>query len=157
MGERNVNSFGIIVRGFAAGFASTCVLSVLMLTKQWVPQLDTITVLNGIARDIALAAGLSAPFSGWLWHFAIGTLWWGWMYAVMEPILPGRRPWINGIYFGAIAAILPWLIVLPLAGAGLFGMQLSAVQALVSLALHLVYGVVLGVSYGALSRRWGAA
>ena len=152
-----MNSFGIIVRGFAAGLVSTCVLSLLMLTKQWVPQLDTITVLDGIARDFALATGMSAPFSGWLWHFAIGTLWWGWMYAVMEPILPGRRPWIKGISFGAIATLMVWIIVLPLAGAGLFGLQLSAVQPLVSLALHLVYGVVLGIAYAALSRRRGEA
>ena len=150
-----MNSFAIIIKGFAAGFVSTCVLSLLMLTKQWVPQLDTITVLDGIAHDFASATGLSAPFSGWLWHFAIGTLWWGWMYAVMEPILPGRRPWLKGAFFGAIAALLAWLIVLPLAGAGLFGLQLSAVQSLVSLGLHLVYGIVLGLAYAALNRRRG--
>ncbi len=152
-----MNSIGIIARGVVAGFVSTCVLSLLMLTRQWMPQLDTVTVLDGIAHDFALAAGLSAPFSGWLWHFAIGTLWWGWMYAVMEPILPGRRPWLKGLSFGAIAALLAWLIVVPLAGAGRFGLQLSAVQPLVSLVLHLVYGIVLGVVYAALKRHSGEA
>lgn len=140
-----------VTKGIAAGFVATCVLAALMLTKQWIPQLDTITVLDGIARDLALAVGLPTPFAGWLWHFLVGCLVWGWMYAVMEPILPGQQPWRKGLYFGFVAALLAWLIVLPLAGAGLFGLQLSAVQPIVALAQHLIYGVVLGLVYDRLA------
>jgi len=78
-----MNAVRTIGKGIAAGFAATCVLSILILTKQWLPQLDTITVMDGVAHDMVLAAGLPAPFAGWLWHFVVGCLVWGWMYAVM--------------------------------------------------------------------------
>ncbi len=147
-----MNAVRTIGRGIAAGFAATCVLSILMLTKQWLPQLDTITVLDGVAHDMVLAAGLPAPFAGWLWHFVVGCLVWGWMYAVMEQILPGTHPWSKGLYFGFIATLLVWIIVLPLAGAGLFGMQLSMLQPFVSLVQHLIYGIVLAMVYERLAR-----
>lgn len=69
------------------------------------------------------------------------------MYAVMEPMIPGGRPWRKGLYFGFTTGLLAWLIALPLAGAGLFGMRLSAAQPLVTLVQHLVYGLVLAVTY----------
>jgi len=146
-----VNVLGLVVRGVVAGFAATCVLSALILGKDWLPHLDTIAVMDAIARDLALAAGLPTPFAGWLWHFIVGCLIWGWMYAVMEPIVPGSQPWRKGLYFGVMATLLVWLMVLPLAGAGMFGLQLSAVQPFVSLAEHLLYGVVLAIVYDRLA------
>ena len=142
-----MSAFVTIVKGVAAGFVATSVLSVLMLSKQWLPQLDTVTAMDGVARDMALAAGLPTPFAGWLWHFVVGCLAWGWMYAIMEPILPGRRPWRKGLYFGITTTLLTWLIALPLTGAGLLGIQLSAEQHFVTLLQHLVYGMVLGIVY----------
>lgn len=136
-----------LLGGIGAGFIATCVLSALMVTKKWLPPLDTITVMDGVARDMVIAFGLPAPYAGWLWHFLVGCVVWGWMYAVMEPILPGRRPWRKGLYFGFTVTLLVWLIVLPVAGAGLFGMQPSMIQPFVTLLQHLVYGVVLAVVY----------
>ncbi len=63
----------------------------------------------------------------------------------------------KGLYFGATATLLAWLIVLPLAGAGLFGLHLSAVQPLVSLLQHLAYGLVLAVTYDRLANHGPAA
>ncbi len=146
-----MNAFGTIFKGVIAGFVATSVLSALMLSKQWLPQLDTIIVMDGVAHAMAMAFGLPTPFAGWFWHFVIGCIVWGWMYAIMEPILPGGRPWRKGLYFGFTTTLLVWLIVLPLAGAGLFGIQLSAVQPFVALLQHLVYGVVLGVVYASLA------
>jgi hypothetical protein len=142
-----VNTIKMLARGMAAGFVATCVLSVFILTRQWLPQLDTITVMDGIAHELALAVGLPAPFAGWLWHFIVGCLVWGWMYAVMNPIIPGRRPMIKGLYFGFMVTLLVWFAVLPMAGAGMFGMRLSAVQPFVSMAQILLYGLVLAVTY----------
>ena len=137
----------LFVKGMAAGFVATCILSLLILVKQWLPQLDTITVMDSVAHEVALTAGLPAPFAGWLWHFIVGCLVWGWMYAVMEPIVPGRRPMIKGLYFGFMVTLLVWLAVLPLAGAGMFGMRLSMVQPFVSMAQSLIYGLVLAITY----------
>jgi uncharacterized membrane protein YagU involved in acid resistance len=136
-----------ILRGITAGFIATAVLSALIITRAWLPALDTILVMDGVARDMAMAFGLPAPYAGWLWHFVVGGVIWGWMYAVMEPILPGSRAWHKGLYFGATVTLLVWLIVLPLAGAGLFGAQLSILQPFVTLLQHLVYGLVLAVVY----------
>ena len=147
-----MNAIGTLVRGITAGFVATCVLSALLLTKQWLPQLDTITVMDGVAHDMAMAVGLPAPFAGWLWHFIVGCLVWGWMYAVMEPIVPGRRPWRKGLYFGITTTLLVWLIALPLTGAGLFGLHLSTLQPFVTLVQQLVYGVVLALVYGRLAQ-----
>ncbi len=95
---------------------------------------------------------LPKPLGGWLWYFVIGTLWWGALYAVIEPILPGRRPWIKGMSFGVGAALFVMLMVMPLAGAGYFGMHLELVQPIVTLIEHLIYGWVLGVVYSRLSQ-----
>ncbi len=146
-----MNAFGTIVKGVIAGFLATTVLSVLMLSKQWLPQLDTITVMDGVARDMALAAGLPTPLAGWFWHYVVGCLVWGWMYAIMEPILPGRRAWRKGLFFGIMTTIMAWLIALPLLGVGVFGLQHSAEQHFVTLVQHLVYGWVLAIAYDELA------
>ncbi|NNJ94317.1 MAG: hypothetical protein HKP57_06200 [Halobacteria archaeon] len=147
-----MSTIKMLVRGVAAGLLATCVLSVLILIKQWLPQLDTITVMDSIAHEFALSAGLPTPFAGWLWHFIIGSLVWGWMYAVMEPILPGRRPMTKGLYYGAMVTLLVWFAVLPLVGAGMFGLQLSMIQPLVSMAQSLLFGLLLAVTYDWLSQ-----
>lgn len=148
-----MNSVKLILTGMVAGLAATIVLSLLMLTKGWVPQLDLVTMLDGLARTVSRDLQLPVPMAGWLWHFVIGTLWWGPLFAVLLPILPGRRTWQKGMFFGFGAALLIVLMVVPLAGAGYFHMSLSAMQPIVTLLLHLVYGGVLGAVFGRLASR----
>ncbi len=143
----------VLFRGVAAGFVATCILSLLMLTKRWLPQFDTIALLDSIAHGLAINMGLPIPFAGWLWHFIVGSLVWGWVYAVMEPIIPGRQLWIKGLYFGLMVTLLVWFAVLPLAGAGAFGTQLSWVQPIVSLVQQVIYGVTLALTFGRLSLK----
>ncbi len=140
----------VILAGMVAGLAATLVLSLLMLTEAWIPQLDTVIMLDGVARAVLSDLQAPVPLAGWLWHFVIGTLWWGPLFALMVPILPGRRTWQKGMAFGFGASLLILLMVLPLAGAGYFGMDLSALQAIVTVALHLVYGAVLGTVFARL-------
>ncbi len=138
-----------------SGLFATLVLALLLLTKDIIPQLDTITMLDGILRAFLNTLGEQAPpapLGGWLWHFVIGTLWWGALYAIMEPILPGKLGWTKGMSFGFGAALFIMLMVMPLAGAGFFGMHLDAVQPLVTLVEHLIYGSVLGYLYGRSSK-----
>lgn len=45
------------------------------------------------------------------------------------------------------------LMVMPLAGAGDFGMDLSPLEPIATFIYHLLYGAVLGVVYGALGTR----
>lgn len=155
-----MNTVRQIARGILAGLMATSILSLLMLMKKSIPQLDTVMLLDKIAHRLAMNAGLPTPFAGWLWHFIIGSLLWGWMYAVMEPIIPSTRPWLKGLYFGLwlkglylglMVTLLVWFAVLPIAGAGALGTPLSLIQISVSLIQHLVYGVVLAFSYHWLS------
>lgn len=139
-----------LLKGMLAGLVATAVLSALVAAKRWIPQLDSVTALDGLARGVHFALGLPRPITGWVLYVTIGVVWWGWLFAVMAPILPGRRFWQKGLAFGVIAALLVWLMVMPLAGAGYFGLHLSPAQPLVTLVEHLVYGLVLGTVYGRL-------
>ncbi len=137
----------VIIAGMVAGLAGTVVLSLLMLTKGWLPQLDPVVMLDGVARSVFSDLQIPVPLAGWLWHFVIGTLWWGPLFALMAPILPGQQPWQKGLYFGFGASLLIMLMIMPLAGAGYFGMDLSTLQVLVTVLLHLAYGLVLGMVF----------
>ncbi len=148
-----MGTFKVILTGMVAGLAGTLVLSLLMLTKGWVPQLDTVIMLDGIARAVFSDLQAPVPMAGWLWHFVIGTLWWGPLFALMAPILPGRQPWQKGMSFGFGASLLIMLMTMPLAGAGYFGMELTPLQAFVTVLLHLVYGLVLGAVFQGLATR----
>lgn len=138
-----------------AGLVATAVLSVLVAIGRWIPRLDSVTALDGLAHSMNVALNLPSPITGWVLYVGIGVIWWGWVFAVMAPILPGRWFWQKGLAFGAMAALLVWLTVMPLAGAGYFGLHLSPVQPLVTLGEHLVYGVVLGAVYGRLASGGG--
>jgi hypothetical protein len=139
--------------GLLAGLAATLVLSLLELTKGMLPQLETIRFLENVAVATANVTALPVlPMAGWLWHFIIGTLWWGGLFGFMLPLLPGRRIWLKGVVFGVIAGLLVLLMVMPLAGAGYFGMDLSWLDPLVSMVYHMIYGIVLGTVYGLLAK-----
>lgn len=147
----------LVLVGVAAGLAATVVLSLLMLTKGWLPQLDPVLMLDGVAHAAFADLGLPVPMAGWLWHFVIGALWWGPLFAIMVPILPGRRMWQKGVAFGFGASLLIVLMVMPLAGAGYFGMELSPLQPLATVLLHLVYGAVLGAMFARLAPPFSAS
>lgn len=137
---------GNIGKGMIAGFAATLVLSALMMMKSamgLMPELDVIGMLSGM-----MGAG---PAAGWLMHFAIGTVLWGALFAWLDPHLPGHAHWVRGVVFGAGAWLLMMVGPMPMAGAGLFGLQLGIMAPVMTLMLHLVFGAVLGGVYGALA------
>jgi hypothetical protein len=132
------------LKGIAAGIVATVALSVLMVLKQQmglVPQLNPIEMLTGLA-------GASTPAMGWLLHFLIGTVVWGTLFLFLDASLPQNSHWINGILLGISAWLLVMIAVMPLAGAGLFGLAFGAITPIVTLVLHVIYGAVLGGIYG---------
>jgi uncharacterized membrane protein YagU involved in acid resistance len=137
-----------IVKGFVAGFAATVVLSGLMLLKSamgLMPQLDVIAMLSRMMG--------TGPTLGWLAHFMIGTIAWGGLFAVIEPRLPGGSLWVKGIVFGIGAWLVMMIAVMPMAGAGFFGMNLGMAAPVMTLMLHVIFGVVLGGAYGLLRQE----
>ncbi len=134
-----------ILQGIIAGLAATVVLSLLMVVKSMMglmPELNVIAMLSGMMG--------SSLAIGWIAHFMIGTVVWGILFAVFAASLPGNSLWLKGILFGVIAWLGMMIAIMPMAGAGLFGMNLGMAAPIMTLVLHVIYGAVLGGVYAAL-------
>jgi len=135
-----------IGKGMIAGFCATSVLSFLMIMKSsmgLMPELDPIGMM-------AAMAGASTAAVGWIAHFVIGTVFWGVGFVLVSPYLPGSYR-VRGVLF-AIAAWLGMMVVLmPMAGGGVFGLNRGMMVPVAALAMHVVFGLVLGSIYGLLS------
>ncbi len=142
----------IHVRSMIAGFIATVVLSLLMLLKGamgLMPAMNVIAMLAGMAHSML---GLSAvPATGWLIHLLIGTVLWGLAFALLYRLLPGTTALAKGVSFSVLAWLLMMLIPMPMAGAGLFGLHIGPMVAVMTLVLHLIWGVVLGYGFGKLA------
>jgi hypothetical protein len=64
--------------------------------------------------------------------------------------LPGG-PVGSGVLFGTAAWLMMMIAVMPMAGAGLFGMSMGIMAPIMTLMLHAVFGAVLGATFQALS------
>ena len=137
-----------IVKGVIAGFAATVVLSLLMAMKSamgLMPELDIISMLSSMMN--------TSVAMGWLAHFMIGSVILGGLFALLVGHLPGASVVRKGAFFGFCAWLLMMIAVMPMADAGVFGMKFGFAAPLMTLVLHLIFGVVLGATYGALQRR----
>jgi len=131
-----------LLSGFVAGLVATVVLSVLMIAKSMMgvmPELDVIAMLSAMMGAPALV--------GWLAHFMIGTLAWGGGFALLYDVIPGKDATARGVAFGIAAWLGEMILVMPMAGAGVFGMSLGLMAPMMTLALHIVFGAVLGVTF----------
>src|SRR5262249_37036507 len=90
-------------------------------------------------RNVDENAGASTPALGWVPHFLIGTVVWGSLFPIFDAIVPGGSHWLKGTLFGIGAWLLMMILVMPMAGAGLFGVVPGGMVALVTLALHPVF------------------
>lgn len=123
-----------------AGLVATIVLSALMLMKTrtgMMPELNPIKMTSDM-----LSA--STPIVGWTMHFLIGTVLWGTLFAWLDPNLPDASHWLKGIWFGIGAWLLMMIVMMPMAGAGFFGANLGMMASVMTLVMHVIYGVVLG-------------
>ncbi len=134
--------------GLVAGFIATVVLSAMMVIKGMMgvmPELD-------VAAMIGIMMGASIAI-GWVIHFLIGTIAWGGGFALLYGLIPGEIAVVKGIGFGVAAWLGMMIVVMPMAGAGLFGMTLGILAPVMTLLLHVVFGAVLGGVYGMLLQR----
>ncbi|MEW9503622.1 DUF6789 family protein, partial [Jeotgalibacillus marinus] len=76
-------------------------------------------------------------------HFMIGVVGYGVALALLDDHLPGE----SRVWHGALLAMIGWLVMMvalmPMAGAGLFGMNLGMAAPAMTLMLHLIFGAVL--------------
>jgi len=140
------------VRSMVAGFVATVALSLLMLMKGamgLMPELNPIAMLTDMAHaNMGMPA---SPMIGWMAHFMIGTVLWGILFKLLYGRLPGGNALLKGMSFSVLAWLMMMILPMPMAGAGLFGMKLGMMAPVMTLMLHLIWGAVLGYTYGLLS------
>ncbi len=132
-------------KGIVAGLAATVMLSMIMFAKGMMglmPELNVIAMLSSMMNV--------TPVVGWAIHFMIGMLAWGLGFVAVFSILPGATDITRGISFGVAAWFLMMLAVMPMAGAGLFGLNMGMMAPAMTLMLHAIYGAVLGLIFGRL-------
>jgi len=141
-----------IGKSMFAGFVATVVLSALMVVKM---KMGVMPDLNVIKMMSAMAHGMmgtpATPEVGWVMHIMIGSVLWGGLFALIGKSLPGSSYVSKGMVFGILAWGLMMVMVMPMAGAGFFGLSLGMMAPVMTLMLHLIYGAVLGGIYGKLA------
>ncbi len=130
-----------IGKGIIAGLVASAAISGAVFLGSMAgigPALDPVCAVSGIT--------LSPNGLSWIVHFAVGTFLWGLPIAVLSPILPSPF-WFKGVMFGALA----WLLMLLVTWAA---DPASPPQAtLEPILLHVLFGGILGWSYGTLLDR----
>jgi len=140
-----------IGKSIIASFVATVVLSLLMVMKMkmgMMPDLNVIKMLTGMTHG--MIGTPASPLVGWVMHFMIGSVVWGVLFALTHRFLPGGNI-VKGILFGVLAWLLMMVMVMPMAGAGFFGLNMGMMAPLMTLVLHLIYGAVLGGTYNKLT------
>jgi uncharacterized membrane protein YagU involved in acid resistance len=135
------------IKGMLAGLVATVVLSLLMLMKAQIglmPDVDIISMLAGaMGGSIAL---------GWAAHFMLGVLVYGLVYAFIFSELPFGGHISRGAVLGFVGWLMMMVLVMPMMGAGVFGLSMPSgmMVPVATLMLHLIFGAVLGFVYGKL-------
>src|SRR6266481_5443152 len=134
---------GNALKGMIAGFVATLILSGLMLlnsTMGLMPQINIVRMLANL--------GTLSTTAAWMDHFIVGGVIWGLLFAVYDGVATRPAHWLKGIIVGVLAWLMMMVAFMPLAGAGFFGAKIGITALVGLLILHLVYGVVLGATYG---------
>jgi hypothetical protein len=142
MNSSKVDSLG---RGLGAGLVATVALAIMLVAKQAIglmPQLDLVSIL-------ARALGFQSLAAGWTAHFVVGVLLWGPLFVWADRKMFFAH-WINGLLFASVVWLGVMLVIMPLAGEGMFGLGLGIATPTLTLFLHWVYGTVLGSTCGAI-------
>lgn len=132
-------------KAMVAGLVATIVLSLLFVMKDAMgimPQLDLLRMIAGMM-------GMSdAPMAGWAVHFFIGVVVYGAALALFDENLPGDSKIGHGVLLATVGWLMMMVVLMPMAGAGVFGLNLGISAPIMTLMLHLIFGAVLGAYYG---------
>ena len=144
-GVKESNIIGGMVAGFVASLVSGLFI-ILAGAMAILPNYDYIkiqasffTSLLGLAKDAAIIA--------WAIYFVFGTFIWGILYSLMQPKLAGNSQTKRGLIFGLFTWLIYMLILMPIAGEGLFALKYGIAAAIFTLLLNLIFGATLGATY----------
>ncbi|MBT6177607.1 MAG: hypothetical protein HOI23_10195 [Deltaproteobacteria bacterium] len=128
-----------ITEGIKAGFIGTVAMSAIMFAKDMMGVMPELNVIHMLANMMGMSV-----LMGWVMHFMIGSLVWGVGFTIIYTLLPGKSATTKGISFGVLAWLGMMVMVMPMAGAGLFGLNMGIVAPMMTLMLHIVFGWVMG-------------
>jgi len=128
-----------IIAGIKAGFIGTVALSAIMIVKDMMGVMPELNVIHMLANMMGMSVML-----GWVMHFMIGSFIWGIGFTVIYTLLPGKSATTKGISFGILAWLGMMIMVMPMAGAGIFGLNMGIVAPMMTLMLHVIFGWVMG-------------
>jgi hypothetical protein len=128
-----------IGRTILGGFVGTLAITLLMYKgapMMGLPEMD-------IAGMLGRMLGGWTP--GFMMHFVNGILIFPLVYAyLLFSKLPGG-PAMKGITWGVVLWLMAQVVVMPMMGAGIFGLKMGGMMSVVaSLMGHVVYGALLG-------------
>lgn len=135
-----------IASGVIAGLVATIVLSVMMVIKGKMgvmPELNIISMLAGMMGASAIV--------GWLIHFMVG-LGYGVAFSQINGLLPGSYV-VKGIIIGILGWLVMMLMLMPMMGVGMFAMNMGMMAPVMTLVLHIIFGIVLGLVYKSLQTK----
>ena len=131
--------------GLQAGLVATIVVSMLMMIKAATGQFPELHVVRTLSGILGVPGNLMVGFSV---HLFIGIVFWGIGYALIQSQIPISSHSLKGLVFGICAWLLMMVVFMPLAGAGLFAVNRGSMTVpLITLAYHLVFGIILGNLY----------
>ena len=96
---------------------------------------------------VALPAARNEVAIGWIGHYAVGIVY-GVVYVAVIRFWLGLEPGpVNGLVFGILSVVVPWLFFMPAMGNGVLGSRTPnpAKACLLAFLAHGVFGLGLGV------------
>ncbi len=82
----------------------------------------------------------------------IGTIGYGVVFALLVGRLPGSTV-VQGIILGLIGWLVMMVVIMPMAGAGIFALNLGIMAPIMTAMLHVIFGAVLGYVFSLLIGR----
>ncbi len=135
-----------IGKGLLAGLAATVVLSALMVMKAMMGMMPALDLPKLIA---GMMGHPDNPMLGWAVHFMIGIVGYGIAITLLAHRL-GSSATVSGIIIGVIGWLVMMVMLMPMAGGGMFGMAMGVMAPVMTLVLHIIFGAVLGWTYAKL-------
>lgn len=135
-----------IGKGLLARLAATTVLSILMVLKAMAGLPPGLAIPKMLA---AMAGASGQPIIGWIIHALIGIVVYGIAIALVRKNMPGSSI-VQGLSLSVIGWLIMMIVLMPIAGAGLFAMNMRPSASVATLELHLIFGAVLGWILGRL-------
>lgn len=140
------------IASFVAALAATVVLSILMVAKDQMGLMPELNVIRMLAEQMN-----AGPATGWMVHVLIGVFGYGLAHALVFHRLPFGGHVMRGVLLGLAGWLVMMIAVMPMAGAGLFGLNLGPMAPVATFVLHVIFGLVLGAAYCFLHSRSGEA